>query len=91
MLALTRLRDNAGHSLTWREKCGKGRANKFSALERKAIAQSANSDLLLLDRFRGWKILRLISVIVLSSHHRVLGNLIEIVIEKRESRVVDVV
>lgn len=57
------------------------------------LRDGINSSLLLLYqiRFRGCEIVWLVAVVVLPGHLRIFGNLREIVIEKRESRVIHVV
>ena len=59
-------------------------------LRRKPLLRDgANS--LLFCRFRVGNIIWLVGVVVLTRHHRILGNLIEVVIEKRKGCIVDVV
>lgn len=41
--------------------------------------------------FRLWNSVGIVAVVVFSRHHRVFGNLVEVVIKKRESRVINIV
>jgi len=60
-------------------------------LPKKLLLPAGENSNLLLGLFRVWKIIRLVGTVVLSSHLRILCNLREIVIEKRESRIIDIV
>ena len=55
------------------------------------LRDGINSGILLLDQFRGWEIVWLVIVIVLPGHHRFFGNLPEVIIKKRQSRIVNII
>jgi len=78
---------------------GKGRVSLEG--NRKLLAGIVESDavrqwliginLLLLHQFRTWNVVFLVAIVVLPRQLRIFGNLIKIIIEKRKSRVIDVV